>query len=435
MVKSVSPAFGLGIFFMLCLSLPVFGEEAVSHFSVENVVEYAFSSEAGSLLVDGEHGSGFWTASFSLNSGLLYAAIGVGGLFSNLPAFDTDYTGVWFNASLDTAPLGFAFSSGFFHRDTLNAEAFGAPITSGGADGYFLHLESPVRFGSWSATPSILFAQGFWEEGDLYWFFGKPQVPALFATGLSAALWEKHRLSFHYLSLDLNMLSSLGENLFSSHFDGAMAAYRWSFNQKPFRLDAVSGLLSLASGMNGRLSSGNQPYLLFPYIFYDTVFDARIYVLFGVLKTEYQRNIFSLKVTLGAAHILWGEFDTDIHSKQKNLSYLGIPIFDGREESYSRSLNPGGLGAAFLSIEGGLNDIPLGRRPSGQTGSAPRLSLTAKKLFAFPWGYEKILGSGFFDQGEQGGKEKGEKSTLTGEGLNFASILLSGLSFFCSITW
>ncbi|MDR1400278.1 MAG: hypothetical protein LBJ41_10180 [Treponema sp.] len=88
--------------------------------------------------------------------------------------------------------------------------------------------------------------------------------------------------------------------------------------------------------MNYRRASPGVLKLLLE-IFNDVVFDARIHALFGVLKTEYQRNIFSLKITLGAAHILWGEFDADIHSKQKNLSYLGIPVFDGRAEFYSQN--------------------------------------------------------------------------------------------------
>jgi hypothetical protein len=380
--------------------------------------------------VDGEHGSGFWAASLSLAGSSLYAGIGAGGVLSNLPAFDTDYTGAWFNAGLDTAPLGFGFSGGFFHRDTLDAGIFGATVESGGADGYFLRLESPLHFGNWSASPSILFAQGFWKDGDLYWFLGKPRIPALFVSGLSAALWEEHRLYFQYLFLNLDILNPSGENLFTSHFDGLTAAYRWNFNRGPFRLDAASGWLFVTGSLNGQLSSGNQPYFLFPYIFYNIAFDARIHVLFGVLETEYRRNIFRLNVTLGAAHVLLGEAETDIHSKRKTLSYLGIPVFDGREEFYSRSLNPGGLGAAFLSIEGGLKDMPLGRRPPGQTGNGLRLSLTARKIFAFPWGYENIPASGFFDGGEA---EKGQ--TSAGGGLNIANILLSGLSFFCSLTW
>jgi hypothetical protein len=440
MVKPGSPAFGLGIFFILYFSLPVSGEEAAGPPPVppENhaAAAYTFSPSGGSLWIDGERGSGFWAASLSLSGDLLYAAAGVGGVLSNLPAFDTDYTGVWFNAGLDTVPLGFDLSGGLFHRDTLNAEVLGAPVESGGADGYFLRFALPLRFGSWSAAPSFLFAQGFWEDGDLYWFFGKPQVPALFAAGLSAAFREEHRLYFQYIFLDLNILGPSDEKLFTSRFDGIAAAYSWSLNRRPFRLDAASGWISVSGGVNGSLSSGNQPYFLFPYIFYDAAFKANFHALFGVLAAEYRQNNFRLNMTLGAAHILLGELGADLHSKQKTLSYLGLPIFDGREEFYSRSLKLGGLGAAFLSIEGGLEELPLVQRPLGRwsldrEGRVPRLSLTARKLFAFPWGYETVFSSGFFDSGEEGDKA----APSAGSGLNPASVLLSGLSLFCSITW
>jgi hypothetical protein len=434
MVKHGSPAFRLGVFFILCFSLPVFGEEEAGPRAVppENhgAAEYTFSPGGGSLWVDGEHGSGFWAASLSLDGNLWHSAIGAGGVFSNLPAFDTDYTGVWFNAGPDTAPLGFDLSGGFFHRDTLNAEVFGAPVESGGANEYFLCLALPLRFGSWSIASSFLFAQGFWEDGDLYWFFGKPQIPVFFAAGLSAAFREEHRLYVRYLSLNLNILGPSDENLFSSHFNGVTAAYFWSFNRKPFNLDTALGWFSVSGGLNGRLSSGNQPYFLFPYIFYDAAFDARFHALFGLLEAEYRRGIFRLKTSLGAAHIFWGEISISAHSKQKTLFYLGVPFFDGREEFYSRSLNPAGLGAAFLSVEGGLAELPLGRRPAGRKGRVPQLSLTARKLFAVPWGYENILASGFINRGKSGGEP-----VSAGGDLNLASVLLSGLSFFCSIAW
>jgi hypothetical protein len=74
--------------------------------------------------------------------------------------------------------------------------------------------------------------------------------------------------------------------------------------------------------------------------------------------------------------------------------------------------------------------MPLGRRFPYRERRVPRLSLTAKKSFAVPWGYENILASGFIGRG--GGDEE---QVSAGEDLNFASILLSGLSFFCSIAW
>jgi hypothetical protein len=424
---------------MLCFSLPVFGEETAvpspSPQERNDSVEYALSVRGGSLWVEKEHGSGFRAASLSLKTGPLYAAVGTGGVFSDLPAFDTDYTGAWFNTSLNAAPqgspleapLGIDLSGGFFHRDTLSAEVLGVPVESGDANRYFLRLGLPLHFGSWSAAPSLFFAQAFWEDGDLYWFFGKPRVPVLFAAGFSAAFREEHRVNFHYLSLDLDMLSPYEEKLLGSHFDGLSATYRWSVNRKPFRVGANAGWLFITGRMDGRLTAENQRYFIFPYIFYNIDFEARLHALFGVLEALYRQGIVYLKVQLGAAHILFGELAADVYSKEKTLSYLGIPVYTGREESFSLSLDPGGLGAAFLSIEGGLKDLSLGRKRA-----APRLSLTVQKLFAVPWGYESIRISGVGDQNEPPG-DKAPASA--GESIDLMSILLSGLSFFCSITW
>ena len=153
--------------------------------------------------------------------------------------------------------------------------------------------------------------------------------------------------------------------------------------------------------------------------------DTGFHGLFGVLAAEYRRDSFRLHTTLGATQVLWGELKGEIHAQQKKLSYLGILLFDGREEYDSWSPNPGGLGAAFLLLEGGLEGLPLGRNRRG-----PGLSVKVRKLFAFPWGYEGIVRSVSPDRddGDEGPKP-------TGSGLSITSILLSGLSLCCSITW
>jgi hypothetical protein len=418
---------------MVCLFPLVFGEETAVPPPQErkDSVEYDLSVRGGSLWAEREHGSGFWAGSLSLKTSPLYAAVGTGGVFSDLPGFDADYTGAWFNAGLDAAPLGaplgIGLSGGLFHRDTLTAKVFGVPVESGGADGYFLRLGLPLRIGSWSAAPSVLWARAFWEDGDLYWFFGTPQVPALFAAGFSAAFREEHRVDFHYLSLDLNIANPYGEHLLGSHFDGLTAAYRWSVNRKPFLVDAAAGWLFVTSRMNGSLTAENQRYFIFPYVFFTIDSDARLHTLFCVLEASYRRGIGCLKVQLGAAHILFGELAAEVHSKEKSLSYLGLPVFTGREESFSLSLDPGGLGAAFLSIEGGLKDLPLGRKRA-----SPRLSLTAQKLFAVPWGYESVRASVSVDRIEP---PADEAPISTGGSIDLISILLSGLSFSCSIVW
>jgi hypothetical protein len=429
MAKPRSPALGLGVFFILYFTLRVFGQEESDQPAPPASLPaagYAISSEGGSLWVEEDHGSGFWGVALSLNCGRLYGAIGAVGMNSNLPAFDTNYTGAWFKAGVKAFRLGLDVSGGLFHRDAFNGEALGAPVSSDGADGYFLRIGLPLRLGDWSVGPSFLFAQGFWEEGDLYWFFGKPQLPALFAPGVSVAFREEQHLYFHYLSLKLLMLNLFDEKLFSGHVDGFVTAYRWTFNRKPFSLDVFVGWLSVSGSMEGRLNSENQPYLLFPYTFYDASFNTRFHGLFGVLTAEYRRGFFRLNTTIGSAQALSGEINLATHTKQKKLPYMGILIFDGREEHGSWPLNSGRLGGVFLLIKGGLEALPMSRNRNG-----PRLAITVGKLFALPWGYESLLNSSGFDRGGGGG----EKPRVAGDGLNLISIVLSGLSFCCAITW
>jgi hypothetical protein len=424
MIKLRSPAFWLGVFFFFRFSLPVFGEEAV------------FSSGGGTLWVDGEHSSGYVLGSLSLSGDALYGAIGAGSVFSDFPALDADYLGVWFNGGIKPAslgfPLGFDLTAGLLQREELNAQIPGGdPISSNSADGYFLNLALPLRFGDWNASPSVFFGRGNWGDGEFYWFFGKPHVPDLLITGFSAAYQEEHHLYFYYLSLNLEILNPSNVELFSSHFDGLTAAYRFRLDRRSFSLGGTAGWLFAGGSLNGSLTSGNQGYFLFPYSFYDIDFDARLHAVFGVLEASYRRDIFRLNMFLGAVQVLSGNVDADIHSKQKKLSFLGIPIYDGREEFFTNSLDLRGLGAAFLSIEGGIESLRLGRnKGEGSAQTGPLLSLNLRKLFAIPWGCENLKVASFFgDEGDRGG------APMPAENINFASILLSGLSFYCTIVW
>jgi hypothetical protein len=410
-----SPAFWLGIILFFSISLPVFGEGVT------------LSGDGGSLLVDEGHRSGYWLTSLSLNFRLpLYFAVSVGGAGSDFPAFNTDYTGVWLNAGVDTAPLGFDLSGAYLYRKQLTVILpDNSPISSEGAEGYFLRLALPLRLGDWKVNPSVLYGQGNYKDGDFYWFFGKPDVPSFLITGLSAAYQEKHFLYFYYLSLEMNILSPANTKLFESHFDAFTAAYRFSLEWKPFRLSGTSGWLFTKGKLDGTLSSDNQQYLWFPYNFYKAGFNARLHAPFAALQAEYRRDIFLLRMIAGAVHIFYGDAAVDIHSKEKELSFLGIPVFKGEEDSSSRFFNLAGIGAAFLSINAGLESVRVYR--GSNTG--PSLSLGIRKTFAVPWGYEAL-----FDSGSSSGGEE-EEAAQPAKALNLTSILLSGVSFYCSLTW
>jgi hypothetical protein len=96
----------------------------------------------------------------------------------------------------------------------------------------------------------------------------------------------------------------------------------------------------------------------------------------------------------------------------------------GADPGFSVSAEAGPLwvddeGAAFMLLDAGFPSLRLGRQKK------TRLSLGLKKLFVVPWGYERAL--------RYSPASPGAPDPATDERLK--TLLLSGLSFYCSLYW
>jgi hypothetical protein len=417
----------LGLFFCFCISLG----------AQENSVSIAgdFSSAAGTLWVADDGAAAYWHSGLMLGPGrggpsphdftltgsspVFSLGFDVGQVFSSLPLLNGSVFGFGGQCGIYTPRGGFTAAYGFFNQSPVQAAAQETVITSDGGQGYFFGFEAPLRFGIISIVPHFLYGAASWEDGEMYWFFGKPDIPSLLIYGLDISFYHygeqsryKHGPGFRALNADINIISNENDSLFDTGLNAGLFWYQCSLEKNQCALTGTLGWLYADASLEGALTSSNQPYFLFPYRFSNVDACLKTHAGFAALRFRYRQGIFQYHVDLGAFHIFYNRGDAEVHYQKKNLF--------GGEEGFEK-VNPeiSGLGAAVLLLEAGIPALPLGGKR--------RLALSLQKAFILPWGYEKLISSG---GGAGGGKPSGDETLSL-----IKTILLSGLSIRGSLKW
>jgi hypothetical protein len=319
---------------------------------------------------------------------------------------------------------GFLFSAGHFKHQSLTVVSPAADhitLSNEGAQGFFLSLKTTLRFGHLTFEPSLLYGEGHWDNGNLYYFFGKPKISGLWIYGVSFRLdpndrfssYDRrlgHELGFNLLKADTAIFNNEDVVLFKSPLRAALLFYGMSLEREKMSLSGRLGWLHASIPLSGELSASNQNYFLFPYLFYRVNGSLDILAGFAHLGFRYEHSIFRYDIGLGAIHVFSEKSEFDIHYQQKRL-------FGGKEGFEEFHPELGGIGAAFLLLEAGLPALLLGANRN------TRLSLGLEKAFFLPWGYEKLFPSDTVSIGNASAA-----STIK-------TALLSGLSFRGSLRW
>jgi hypothetical protein len=366
-----------------------------------------FSAKGGFLWVETDHAAGYWRSGLAYrHQGGLNLDAEAGQLFSNLAWADLNGTLISFESRFTRKPWGLRLGAGFFFQSETEGAFDKALIKNEGGRGYYIGTSFSFPEGALVLTPSFVYGSGNWDEGSLYWFWGKPDVPAFWSAGLSAGLAD-HLLRFAYLSLDADILNNDGAALFDSHADFFSAAYAFSRRGAKNQFEGTLGGLYARGEIAGVLSAENQGYMLFPYGFYRIQGNFEALLIHGGVRLLRPLGAFQYKVQLGLVQALWGVISADIHYKEKKL-------FGGNEGYETLGLpGLGGTGAGFIRLAVAMPALPIGR--GGKTRFSPEL----EKLFFIPWGYKKFLPSGE------------EETSGGGSGIQagwLRTILLSGLS-------
>jgi hypothetical protein len=399
---------------------------------------FAVSGNAGTLWVQDEGAAAYWHSGIALdNSALeqqdrLYLNLDFAQVVSDLPGITGTLSAPSAGAGFDTRRAGLHVSGGLLRWSSLSAELGNIPVTNEGGEGFFFGLSAPLYIGSLTLTPSWYYGKNEWRNGDCYWFFGRPDIPALHIRGASVAWREQHSLAFQYLSLDADILDNApdtgtiddtspnGESdavrLFTSRLDGFAAYYRFSAEKAKrlipnFDFTGTLGWLSAAATAEGALTASNQHYWLFPYLVYRVSGSLSAHTLFGAIDMRYTHSLLQYHISLGAFQVFMGELAGDTYYKEKSL-------FGGRESLESLGpLDLGGIGAAFILLDVGMPALTVNRRT--------KVSWGIKKAFVIPWGYEAVLAAG--EETSAAGS-----SDFKAEWLR--TILLSGLSVYFSLS-
>jgi len=408
-------ALWLGLFFFI-FGTPFLTAETESPglFSAE------VSADAGTLWVEDDGTSGYWRGGFNLGYGKNFSlGFGIGQAISNLPMVNGSVLGGAGEFVFDMRAGGIKLRSGFFNHRELNIAVDKVKLSNQGGSGFFIGAETPLHVGPFSAAPCFYYGNASWDDGDLYWFFGKPKIPWFYAFGLSLGFEQKyarpgninHGLGFRWAFTDLAISSNENEPVFDAKINGGLLYYSIKLETAKNRFSLAFGWLYARTAVDGALTSVNQPYMLFPFRFLNINVYIDVNAGFALSGFRRKAGIFQYAVNLGMLHIFHNNGDIDVNYKMKKL-------FGGSEGSTTINPEFSGLGAAFLLLEGSFPAIPLGRY---------RLSAGLQKAFIVPWGYDKLLPSA---TGAPTGTPPQKPAILP----LVKSVLLSGLSLHCSFS-
>jgi len=404
----------LGLFF--CFVLPLGAQEDPIPVTGE------VSTDGGTLWVEDDGAALYWHNGLAVTLGEhFFVGFDLGQVSANLPWADGSVFGFMGQCGVDMPRGGFTFAVGSLSHSRVSASADKLVVSNDGGDGLFFSIEAPLRFGPFSAAPYLLYGEASWDDGDLYWFFGKPRLPSLLIYGADLSLDHydhyQHGLRAYGFSTDLKIISNDDKPLFDTDLDAGLFLYQFSREGEKIGFTGTLGWLFAKASMKGALTSSNQPYFLFPFSFYNLNAHLEIQAGFAGFRFRHRLGIFEYSLNLGALHVFHDRGGVDIHYRMKRL-------FSGEEAFDKINLELGGLGAAFLLLEASFPALPLTQ--------TLRLSLGLQKAFVVPWGYEKLLASG-------GADISSSTSPISPSAVDTRSLLktalLSGLSIYGSLSW
>jgi len=405
-------ALWLGLFFYFALPLE----------AQENPIPIALevSAQAGTLWVEDDGAAVYWQSGLSFTLwDCFFMGFDLGKLSSSLPWLDTSLFGFAGHCGFDTPWGGLAVALGSLDNSPVSAAIDKLPISNDGGDGFFFSIKAPLRFGPFSVAPYLLSGQASWDDGDLYWFFGKPKLPSLLIYGADFSLNQQdryqHTLRVYGFSADLQIIGNENEPLFDADLDAGLFSWQFSMEWEKCMFTGILGWFFARAALEGSLNSSNQPYFLFPFLKYDVSGSLKIHAGFAHVGFRYTHGIFCYNVNLGAFQILSDQVEAQIHYQEKNL-------FGGNERFLDKQIEMGKTGAAFLLLDAGLA-LPL------RANKNQKLSLGLQKAFFIPWGYETWLSSTAGSSGGSSGSGGGATLSLV------RTLLLSGLSIRGSLRW
>jgi len=377
------------------------------------------SADGGTLWVEDDGAALYWHSGFMFTfADYYFLGVDLGQVSAQLPWADGSVLAFRGQCGIDMPRGGVTFAAGSITHPAVSASADKTVIANEGGGGFFMSIKAPLRFGPLSVAPYLLYGEASWDDGDFYWFFGKPKLPSLLIYGADFTLDQQdryqHGLRAYGASTKLKIVSNESESLFSSSLDAGLFCYQFSQKGEKINFTGTLGWAFAQAALDGALTSSNQPYFLFPYLFYNLDAHLSLQAGFAGFRFQHRLGIFQYSLNLGALHIFHDQGGVDIHYQQKKL-------FGGAEAFDAINIELKGLGAAFLLIDAAFPALPLTHKL--------RLSVGLQKAFVIPWGYDKLLASDTTDVSPEPSSSSIDTRSL------LKTALLSGLSLHGNLNW
>lgn len=377
-------------------------------------IEIKLTGGLGNIWNENNNSAGFQYSglSFSLKDNLSMD-LNLINISSNLPRLKGSAHGFVWHTNFNFSHIGFKYTIASFEQSNVNFNGTDISFLSEGGRGYFINYEMPFSFSSLEITPSFAYSSCSWDDGELYWFFGKPSLPSSSIYGLSLGYNDliKHTLGYKRLSADIDINSNIEERLFDIDANADFFYYKAAYKKKDSEYSVMLGWLYAKASLDGELNTSNQPYFLFPYRYYNVTGSYSLHT--GIIQINLQNKYkyFQTNISLGALHVFNAQAITKIDYQQKNL-------FGGNYDYSEQNTDIEEIGAAFFLIDLSLHPISLFPLKEKKV----KLSLGLQKAFIIPWGYEKLINSN---------PDSPSLEALT----IIKNILLSGLSINASLSW
>ncbi|MDR2898206.1 MAG: hypothetical protein LBU99_05260 [Spirochaetaceae bacterium] len=383
------------VFFLFALLLPCFA--APESFSVKNGTGLIWTDPSGAVS---------YTA-FGVKAGdtPVFMTIDGGKLSSSLAFADVIVPFVRVQTGLRIGSAGFNITGGYASYSELLSKSGEYQFSSDGAGGGFIAGDAFFSIRKITVKPSFLYASADWENGDLYWFFGKPDIHSVLLPAISLVYDGMHSATVRAVFLDGGLLNNKAQTLGKVDIQVWNLEYRFTFDRPGFLLESSLGWLYGDGDGTGALTPANQSYFAFPYTYFNFNGTGTLHIGYGWVSADIGKSFFRFRISTGLVQLLYGDISYSYQSKEKRL-------FGGRENALSQKVDfakkPGAL---FLNLDAGVRDVPLSRQLLFSGG--------LRKAFIIPWN---------ITSDSSGGGE----IPFADSGL-IRTILLSGLSFYVKL--
>jgi len=406
-------ALWLGLFFYILVPLG-----AQSDHEQSDWVSLKLTGSYGTLWVEDDGAAIYWQSGLDLTLLQRFKFnFDIGEVKSDLPWAEFSAFGYLFQCGLDTPNGGFNLTIGKFNHSFAKIIVDDIPIYNDEGQGHFINIISPIRSEYLSITPYLFFGEASWSDGSMYAFFGKPKIPSLIIYGLNLNMdlkdWFKHSFSYYSLATYIKILSNNDIPLFNIGIDAGFFMYQFILDRININFTGTLGWFFSDAFLDGALTSSNQPYIFFPFLFYNVDASFKTQAGFAAFGLRHKIGIFQYSVDLGVLNIFDGGVTIETNYRRKRL-------FGGGDFFEESSLDLKGLGAAFLVLDAGLPALPITK--------CIKISLGIQKIFIIPWGYEKLFADEY---------SVNEPSVLSEIDISsiIRSILSSGISIRGSISY